>query len=441
MFNIWLLLIIEIILFVIFFYLNHQDIMAPSSMMCIVFIFSTFLAILNGNKWNIDYSMQSTLLVVTGLSVYGIIDIITKNVFGKHKKIYCTTETSKIISIDLWKSLAIIILDVLIVYLVFREVIRITSTITGFSNIFYAYRIITSHSDDRTAEQYMNGIVNQLVKIVLASGFIYLFIFVNNVLVNKEKLKKNLLYLVPPVLMSIMTLITGVRTNVLRLLISGLIEWYILLQMKKGWKIKTSWKFIRILALSAAFILWGFSILQSVLGRIGTTDPFGVISNYAGAPIQFFDMYIKDPPSSNIIFGQETFSGLLNSLYKIGILPQNYSVHEEYRYLTTKDWGNVYTIFRRFVQDFGIGGMLVSMSVLSAFFSFLYNRKIKWNNLTYKRMITIIEYGYLYYIVALSSVDNLVHDYINIGTVVFIIVIHLMMLFLMKTNIHVVEKG
>jgi len=319
--------------------------------------------------------------------------------------------------------------------LVYLEVKRIAETNSWFTNIFYAYRIISSHSIEKTTEQYMNVFVLQSMKIVIVSGFFFAYIFINNVFICKKKLKENFLNLIPPILLCIMTLISGVRTNILRLCIFCLVCGYILLQYKKNWEIKTSWKFIKILAIVCILVLGLFSISQAFLGRTGSTKIFDVISNYAGAPIQHFNQYIQSPPPKNEIFGQETFTGIWNFLNKIGLINQFYSAHEEYRFLDSNNYGNVYTLFRRFIQDFNIFGMCIMTILLSFFISFIYNGYIRDKKINYKRMLIIIEYGYLFPIVAMSSIDNFVHDYFNVSTVLMFILLHIMYWFLFKVKI------
>lgn len=431
MLNLWGLLIFEVIFFFIFFALNYQDIMSPSVLMTLVFIFSTIIAILNKDNWNISYSFLAAILLGSGIFAFGMTDVIIRNSLGiKKNKIpennYCA------LAVDRWKVFLIIIVDFIVVILVYREVTRIAGTNTWFTNIFYAYRTITSHTDSLTAEQYMNGMVSQSMKVLIVSGFLFTYIFINNVIICKEKLKENFIYLFPPLLMCIMTLITGVRTNVLRLTFFTLICWYILLQYKNRWKIKTSWKFIRILIIALFAMMILFSALQSVLGRSGSTDFFTVISNYSGAPIQHFNQYIQAPANENIVFGQETFSGIRNSLYNFGIVKKTYSSLEEYRYLNNTEFGNVYTLFRRFIQDFGIIGMYFATILVSAVISMIYNMKIRGKRITYNRMLIIIEYGYLYYIIAISSIDNILPDYLNLGTLLLFILLHVMTWFLFK---------
>lgn len=437
--NLIILLITVVLIFCFAFALNNQDIMAPSVMVCMVFVFSIVLALYNAQKWKIDFSFEATALLSLGIALFAITDVIVARVLGR-KRVYIQ-QNFQAIHIDKWKLKLISVLDMGIVILVLREVRRIAATNSWFTNIFYAYRIITSHSDSLSVDQYMNGAVNQSMKIVIVSGFVCAVLFIFNVLICKEKWRKNILLLVPPVMLCLMTLFTGVRTNVLRLCVFSLVCGYVLLQYKQNWRIRTSWKFIRVLAISLVLILVLFGTLQSVLGRSGSTDIVSVIANYAGAPILHFNQYVQDPPAANEVFGQETFTGIWNVLYKLGITSRLFSAHEEYRYITADDFGNVYTLFRRFLQDFGTLGMCIMTIILSAFFSLLYNRGIKYRVLTYKRLRVLIEYGYLYYIIAMASIDSLVHDYLNVGTILLAIGLHLFLYFFLRMHVRIRRAG
>ena len=192
MINLWCLLIIEIILLCCFFLLSKQDIMAPSVFMCLVFIFSTFIAVLNGDNWNINYGFKSFILLSTGIFCFGITDILIQHIFIRKKKEELCENIYEIY-ISKWKLISIIIVDIIILYLVYQEVKRIGGSVNwAEGNIFYAYRIITSHSSDSSDIQYMSGVVNQLMKIVIISGFIFSFIFINNVIICKKKFQETM---------------------------------------------------------------------------------------------------------------------------------------------------------------------------------------------------------------------------------------------------------
>lgn len=61
MFNLYLLLLFELLFLALFFLGNNADVMAPSVMVSMVFVFSTSIAILNGETWNIEYSFNAFL--------------------------------------------------------------------------------------------------------------------------------------------------------------------------------------------------------------------------------------------------------------------------------------------------------------------------------------------------------------------------------------------
>ena len=153
--NLLILLGVEILLFCVCFVFTQQDIMAPSIMMLLVFIFSTLITLLNVEKWKIKYSVEAMLILVLGLFLFCAIDILTKACFKSRQKSLISGE-NRIIEIDNWKTGFIIFCDIIIVFLVYREVRRIAGTNAYFTNIFYAYRVITSHSSERGLDQYMN---------------------------------------------------------------------------------------------------------------------------------------------------------------------------------------------------------------------------------------------------------------------------------------------
>lgn len=434
--GICILLFFEIIIFMVSFYLNRQDIMAPSVIMNLVFIFSTSLVLINSSKWNIMFEFKTICILLSGIITFTAIDGCMASVVKG--KIQQDSISIKPVYFEKWKMIFICLFDFIIVMLVLKEVKRIAATNTYFKNIFYAYRMITSHSDSNSPIESMNGIINQSMKFVIISGFLSSAFFVNNVLICKEKLYKNIIYVIPVLALCTMTFFTGVRTNILRLCTFSLVVWYILAQYKTGWKTKTSWKFVKVLIISLIVILVFFGVSQKLLGRVGgSTDIVSVISNYAGAPIVHFNQYIQDPPPKNDIWGQETFTGVWKVLYKLGVIDNYYSVHEEFRPIVDKDFGNVYTFFRRFIQDFGWIGMIIMTALTSLLFTIIYNRKIKNKELTYKQWAIIIEYGYMFYIVAMTSIDNLVHDYINVGTLLLLLLLHFMMWFLFKCKIRI----
>ena len=113
--NLLILLGVEILLFCVCFVFTQQDIMAPSIMMLLVFIFSTLITLLNVEKWKIKYSVEAMLILVLGLFLFCAIDILTKACFKSRQKSLISGE-NRIIEIDNWKTGFIIFCDIIIVF-------------------------------------------------------------------------------------------------------------------------------------------------------------------------------------------------------------------------------------------------------------------------------------------------------------------------------------
>ena len=67
--------------------------------------------------------------------------------------------------------------------------------------------------------------------------------------------------------------------------------------------------------------------------------------------------------------------------------------------------GNVYTIFRRPLHDFGYAGMYIFVSVVALIFSYTYYFKIKYRECTDKRDLELFYYAYFYYWIITSVVE------------------------------------
>ena len=65
-----ILLTFEVLLFSFAFFMSNHDIMAPSVVMCIMFLLSTATALMNMNSWKIDYSPDMLMILVSGICVF-----------------------------------------------------------------------------------------------------------------------------------------------------------------------------------------------------------------------------------------------------------------------------------------------------------------------------------------------------------------------------------
>lgn len=427
------LLLLSILFILFFFFLCLEgDIFAPTIIMCIMFFISTFIAVLNGREWKIDYCFEAYFLITTGIAIFGITEII----FKKYTKSASRKIENKIvlqdrsIKIQNWKIIFTVILDFCILFLYYQGMKSVVAESGyGLTNIQYNYRRITSYE----AADSMSMWILLITKFLDASAYIFFYIFINNAIINR-KLKKNILLLVPVIIFCVKTLLSGGRQDILKIIFFGLVVSYILYQQKKGWKLKVSFKYMFIGMLVFLIMIPLFYYALELTGRESSRTLFQVLSTYVGGSIQQFNQYVQSPVEKSHFFGNETLTPILNMLGKIGLIDYHNTVHLEFRRLGVTI-GNVYTFFRRPLQDYGIGGMYIFTAMVSAFFSFEYHFKIRRMDTGYKQDIRNMIYAYLFYWIMLSSIEQYSMTMISAYTVLAIMMIRLMSWFYFRVDI------
>lgn len=436
---IFLLFITEIILFIINFLVTKKDIMRPSIIMIVVFLFSTFIAILNYNNWHINYSFKAYSIISVNLLIAVLVDICFYNLYSKNKVI----KEKKLRKLDVNKIiyLVIVLIEILTLFLYFKEIKRL-AYLDGYRsgmNLLWHFRNITSY----TAEESINGFVNLLLKLIDASAYVFSYILINNLLIKKVSKKDLILYSIPIAIFCIKVLMGSGRLDLLRLASYVLVISYIINKNKKGWNSNISFTYIKKALILIPFALFLFYSATSIIGRETSRTLFQYISTYAGGSIQHFNQYIQEPYIySNHHFGEETFPGVYSALKKIGLTDYTRPVHLEMRKLGVTQ-GNIYTFFRRPYSDFGMIGVILMTFIVICFFSKKYSCFATQKE-SFKNDISIINYGYLFYWIVLSSIEQYSIGIVSIGTIITIIYIYIIYFLITRTrlekNVIIIKK-
>lgn len=417
-------LIIELfILLVITYYSTGKDLLSPPMIMIFGFILSSLFAVINGIEWGIVFSAKSFSLISVGILSFIFPYIIAFQINNKQPMI--RTEDHCII-IDKWKVIVIDIIDVLILILYWKSIVNMVGTHGGTGiSIQWTYRLITSYEgSDR-----LGAGIRLVVKLLDASAYIFMFILVNNQFIYKTKKKDEILLIIPPILFCIKTLMGGGRQDLLKMAAFAFITLYIQNHNKIGWDKNLSFKYIRNGLILVALVLIGFYYALRFTGRKTTRNLFVSLSTYIGGSIQHFNQYIKDPVDKSNFFGNESFTPILNTLNDLGIIVYKNTVHLEYRKLGVTS-GNVYTFFRRPLQDFGIIGMVIFTTMVSVFFAVIYIKMVRNKPNDLKHNLYTIIYVYLLYWIVLSSIEQYSMTVISIQTLLTIIIMVLLWEFL-----------
>lgn len=427
-----LLLMTEVFMFFFAYFLDGNDIMAPPVMMSAMFVFSTSFTIANATAWGVDYSLNSVLVLTTGILVFIISNSIYKIWYNKFKIIIprsnrynVSMQELKAFTLHKWILLMFLCFSIICLSWYAAEIRRITGQSGNvFGRIAGLYRAMTVHitvSDD--SFEGVNIILSQLLKIVDVLGYVcgYLFLY-NQQCKNKDQ--KTQLYLMAILAVSYLPqfMIAG-RGAILQKTSALLIYWYIVWNQKYEWKRNLSFKFIRIGIVVIILSIPAFYYSLNLIGRKTDITIMQHAAKYVGSSIFEFDLYMKSPSTPPRVFGEESLIGVHSLLYRIGVDTYVRDVNLEKRAIAS----NVYTFFRRPLHDFGLMGMYIFTFLIGYFFSWLYNGKIKYRQ---NNHIWAIIMGYFYYWIVVSSIMQYSFTYISINTVIKLILIVVLFRFL-----------
>ncbi|WP_320927368.1 O-antigen polymerase [Hungatella sp.] len=423
---IYILLITEICLFFLAFIVNENDIMAPSVIMCAMFILSTSFAIASIDIWEMrSFEFNAFVILITGIFSFIVGEALYKL---PRLKFVLSLPRNRKYEIDEIKPISV--QSIILKFFILFDVVMLSwyvieiKRIVGDRNLSMAimagmYRSMTVHMTVSDNIDGINSILSQGLKITQVAGLVTAYIFINNIFSGKAEKKQQVRLIILTVMSILPYLFSANRGEILKVFVAILFFCYVIWNQKYMWKRNISWKFIRI---GIIIIVIGIPAFYFSLKLIGRTTDLGLMeytAKYVGSSIYMFSLYTENPVSKAIAFGEESLIGLNTFLYRLGFNTYVRDVNLEYRSLHS----NVYTFFRRPYHDFGLGGMYVFTIIVAFFFSWLYNGKIKKKRQSENVHIWILIMGYMFYWIVASSIQQLSFTYISINALIKIILI------------------
>lgn len=426
-----------IVLFFITYIVCNKDILAPSVLACIMYIVCTMFAIINIKSWNIVYQTKTCIIMIVGIISFVIPSFLYCKRIKKNGNDF--KEPLKIIKADKKVLYFLIILDVVITLFYIKEVYRISiigGNNLGIFGMAYYYRIYTAMNSEA---ETLSTLMNQFLKVGRALGFVSIFIFSYNTVIDKN-FKRDKIYLIFVILTALQNLIGGGRGYILWLISTGFSIMYFTNMKMYNWEKTLSYKYIKNGIILLLIVFVGFYFLKYLV-RIGNTvnSLVDYISYYAGGSIQNFNLYIMDPPiGTNKIWGQETFIGLNTTLHKFGIIDISnvYLTNSnlEFRINGNVSTGNVYGAIRRYYNDFGLLGVIILQIICSIFYNSYYyklkkipNKKCQWHILFYSYL--------LYHIYEMPIDDTFFKSYISFNMLTTFIVLYVVYYIMVNVKI------
>lgn len=414
----WLLIGIFLLL-LINFTLNNGDIFAPSCMLTLVYFVCVLFSLYNYDLWNLnDYGLQAVELILESLTVFSIVSLFVNVIYngtriGKRRAPLSEDGCkSHIIDINSNILTLVIIFDLLIIILCVVNILKTGGGIVGWAMILNNYKALNA-----TGDAYLPTYVQEAAKIVTACGYIYLFVFINNVIMSRQ-LTGNKRCLLPVLLHLTRSVLTGNRYNILCAFAGGAYALYILYQQKNGWARTFRFKYFRWGVLGLIGVLGLFVLLKRVSGRVDNIQPLYYTTMYTSGSVKAFDLYLKTPPPASGIWGKETFSGINNFLGSRGI-GVRYNINLEFRYVNGKNLGNVYGAIRRFYQDFGHTGNLLLVANAAFIWNSIYSKLTK--TVSKNRELLLIVFMFIVHALLIFPIDDKLYN--NIFTPSFLVYI------------------
>lgn len=445
---IYIMLIFFFAMTIVVYIKSNKDILNPAVIFSAMYTFSILCAAINKEYWGIDLGVTTFLIIILGgiefIFISFIINRYYKNKYGKSEDELETQEENKdkVIIIEKWKIIAILIYSIAAIILLILNVLSIASEFGEYSNFSEALTIFRQNTSYESNTS-LSRIVSLALKPLFASAYVCLFVYIRNIIYKDGKMIKKIfkesIYLLPVLAFVIQSLAQSNRGSILRIALAGFVMFMIIWYQKGKWKCRVQLKTIIILAATACIGLTAFYFSATLVGRKISKNLVQYVTMYCGGSIQCLDLYIKNPVEKSGIFGYETFTYFIINLcdYAGLELEEVPTAHLEWRRSNGILVGNVYTSYRRWIQDFGYVGMAVLQAGVAVFYNIYYN-KIKYskNKSNTINDLALIMYGYLAYPLFIHSIDSVL--YLNVFRVFFItqlLTLLLVYIFLLKTKI------
>lgn len=387
--------------------LTKRDIFSPPVAFSGVFIVSIIVAIFNLKSWNFNMGERTFGVVLLGVGFFciGFFCIY----FLKQKTTYNLRETSLLLNniyIKKYKLVLFFLLQLLTLYLFYRDFSIIVSNMGGakdLSDSIVLFRLNTS-MDNNSGE--VSSLVSNLMVMSKVSIYFFSYCFWYEYFTTKKKKFIYLLFLIIPMILGCLQ---GGRETIINIILTFFIIMYVLWLTNNNWKKTVSLKlFCLISSILILFLVIFSSIGLLILGREEQFEKassnivdniWNQISIYIGAPLKLLDLYMyTDYGTNSMTGGLSTFRNVyrfLGNHFEIAAWNLSTNFGEEARIDNTKILGNVYTMFRSYVQDFDYIGLIVLMLLVGIIMGYIYFL-IKYNQSKHIINFNIMLYSLLF---------------------------------------------
>jgi oligosaccharide repeat unit polymerase len=421
-----LLLILSIVIF-------NKEYINPAIIVCATFFLSSLSGMIYWRSSNVTISLETVYIISGALIVIIVVQFLISLQFQKSDMIHRTRlnynnckQEYKLINLSRAAQMLITLLISAGIVVYVSQIISIGikySASGNLNDILIAYRLATSYTD--VSNETINYVIELIYRLSTISGYVFMYITINNYFVNAKLDKRTALM---AVLVILSTLFGGGRQGIMRAFTMIITLLYFFSKTTTSInKVRFNFSLAKVLLIIlVAFML--FEGARVIIGRETKHSNVEDLMLYLGQPIINLDMFLKDSIKTPRVWGEETFYAINNMFGRItGNRKYLYMIHKEFRYINGISRGNVYTGFRNYIHDFGYIGLFVMTTiwamVTSASFCTI-KRIVMRKKLISKINTQLLVYSYYtIYIYMLFFNDTLFQQFFSVGTLVDIVII------------------
>lgn len=411
-----ILIFFSLILILIFGYIsNEQDILSPSVLFTISFLFSSTWALIYASRWSLVPSISTIGVIVLGTLEFVIVATLVSKVMSN-----TISENRGLIwiKVSILKEIAIIFLEIVVILYVIKTIKSVTGIAT-LSDAIYMYRRVTVFSTQMSYDLPKTVFIGH--NFCYASGFFFGYLLVKKLILLK---KLDIPFLVIFILSAYESTLFGSRTGMAVLFLALIAYYFCLSRINKGNILKINPKYYVLGLVVLTTFLLSFKQLAVILGRDISTSAVDYLAEYSGAEIKNLDSFIRNsgfPLTSDIYHSQTVMSvsKLFGRIFDVGGL--NYKLDLPFQSVNGFDLGNVYTMFYQFLYDLGYIGVLLFTLFMALFIQFIYSKTKQFKDngtVSY----SILLYGFFLNTLLLAFFSNKFYEQLANSSFVYIVI-------------------
>lgn len=365
-----LLFIILFLITILTLIMNGKDIIHPASIFSMTMTWSVLLTLIMRHQWNLSVSLSATIVITTSILVF-----VTGSFWSDKMLLHNigTVKQEKMMHFSLSWGILFLVLIIMAIFVVltFRDT-YLTSLALGNQN-GVAGMIQTVRAATESEILKSSRWISYRTYFSCSFTYVCILFFFCNIFYNHESVKNNLKFLLPILFYLPLIILSGGRMELLNLAIYILLTGSIFYEKSYRFNNISRNKVVIASLVAGAgffclFLFFGFFTGKvSLHGR----GPFEVIAHYGGLSAPALSVYLNSISLESPYIGLTTLWEFYNKLYVLGFhLPDNIKFLDFVQFKGVNT--NVYTAMRRYIEDFGFGGMYLIMFFLGMFYTAFY---------------------------------------------------------------------